>query len=123
MSEFLSAQQVADQLGVAEKTVRRWIERGRLTADRDGHAFRIRLEDAVAVYERTFAGRAAMRVSEAVSDRDRELESLKREVAELGGRYQEAKERLAVVEAERDEARRLLMRMELESELRSPRAA
>ncbi len=123
MSEVMSAQQVADHLGVAEKTVRRWIERKQLPAEREGHAFQIRLDDAEAVFARTFAGRAVKRVSATVDSQERELADAQAELAQLRGRYNELRERVDVLQAERDEAVRALMRMELERELRAPRAA
>jgi excisionase family DNA binding protein len=51
MPEYLSARLAAARCGVSEKTVRRWIKSGRLTADRDGRDFRVdigALEAAVA---------------------------------------------------------------------------
>jgi excisionase family DNA binding protein len=41
---FLSARDAAARCGVSERTVRRWIVKGRLPADRDGREFRIASE-------------------------------------------------------------------------------
>lgn len=38
---YLSARDAAARCGVSERTVRRWIVKGRLAADRDGREFRI----------------------------------------------------------------------------------
>jgi excisionase family DNA binding protein len=40
-SAYLSARDAAARCGVSERTVRRWIVKGRLPADRDGREFRI----------------------------------------------------------------------------------
>jgi excisionase family DNA binding protein len=45
MSTFLSAKQAARYRGVSTKTVLRWIESGRLTADKRGRAYHIPLDD------------------------------------------------------------------------------
>src|SRR3954447_25800284 len=89
-SDCLNAQALATYLGVAERTVRRWIERGELHAERRGRSFVIRREDG----ERMMLGAFAARV---VDDRSH-LEDLAaakdRELAELRGRYLELQERL-----------------------------
>jgi excisionase family DNA binding protein len=41
---YLSARDAAARCGVSERTVRRWIVKGRLPADRDGREFRIACE-------------------------------------------------------------------------------
>lgn len=123
MAEVLSAQQIADRLGVAEKTVRRWIGRGDLPAERDGHAFAIDLDDALAVFAKTPAGRAAARVSASTSDRDEELMALRDEVAELRGRHREAREQLHWFREQLEVEQRARVRLELELEERSIRAA
>jgi excisionase family DNA binding protein len=42
---LLSAREAAEQLGVCERTVRRWIAAGQLAAVKQGRAFRIALGD------------------------------------------------------------------------------
>jgi excisionase family DNA binding protein len=48
MSAFVSARQAAELCGVSEKTIRRWIAAGRLTADKQGREFQIALDDLAA---------------------------------------------------------------------------
>lgn len=45
MSDVLSAEEAAHRCGVSSKTVRRWIESGRLKADKVGRSFRIDVSD------------------------------------------------------------------------------
>ena len=123
MPELLSAQQVADRLSVAEKTVRRWIERGDLHAEKHGHAYAINLAEAEAVFANTLAGKAAARASASMSHRDRELVELRQEVAELRGRYLEAHESLELLRRELVAEQRARIRLELEREGSSIRAA
>jgi excisionase family DNA binding protein len=47
MSTFLSAKQAARYCGVSTKTVLRWIEAGRLKADKRGRAYHIAPDDVV----------------------------------------------------------------------------
>lgn len=55
-----SAREVADVLGVAERTVRRWIKSERLPAEKIGGSFLIAMDDArVALASSRAAGRAA----------------------------------------------------------------
>lgn len=115
--ELLSAQQVADRLGVAEKTVRRWIESGKLSADRQGGAFGIRIEDAEEVFVRSPVGRAARRVNEQNDDLAGRLRAAESALDELRGRYRETQERLVRLEAELAEERRRSARLELQLEL------
>jgi len=49
MSVHLSAHQAAARCGVSERTVRRWITRGRLQADKQAGTYRVALEDAAAL--------------------------------------------------------------------------
>jgi hypothetical protein len=49
MSAYLSAHQAAAHCGVNEKTVRRWIKRGRLRADKRDGVYRVALEDVTAL--------------------------------------------------------------------------
>jgi len=45
---FLTSEQVADALSVTPQTIRNWIKKGALPAERYGHVFRIRSEDFAA---------------------------------------------------------------------------
>jgi excisionase family DNA binding protein len=67
----LSAQQVAEQIGVAERTVRRWIANGTLPAKKTGRSFEIRIEDV----ERVLAPSIRKRVAVRAEDRERDLEA------------------------------------------------
>ena len=58
-----TARETADALGVVERTVRRWIEDGKLSAEKVGGAFRIRLEDAQRVYSESRSGYSVGRAS------------------------------------------------------------
>ena len=112
-SEYMNAQAMATHLGVAERTVRRWIERGELPAERRGRAFVIRRDDG----EKMLLGDFAARV---VDDRE-QLEQLAadraRELVELRGRYLELQERLAQVERDLDAERRRAIRLEVERDV------
>src|SRR5262245_37501571 len=88
IEERLSAQQVADRLGVAGKTVLRWIERGGLVAERRGHAFSIRFADAERVFRQSSSGRVADRGSDA----ERRAALAEADLLELRGRYQELRD-------------------------------
>lgn len=57
---FLTSEQVADALSVTPQTIRNWIRKGTLPAERYGHVFRIRSEDFAA-----FAGRQSGNASPA----------------------------------------------------------
>lgn len=109
-----SAQEVADRLGVAEKTVRRWIETGRLAAGRTGRRFAVSLEDAERVYAESRSGRLAGREAEAAS----EVERLKTELATMQGRYQELQSQVERLETALAEERRKTAVLELRMELR-----
>jgi excisionase family DNA binding protein len=94
--EVLNAQEVAQRVGVTERTVRRWIESGRLNAEKRGRSFAIRLTDVEHIIGGSSTSRAtrrALQLEEFASQRDHET-------AELRGRYLEIKERLAQLEAE-----------------------
>ncbi|TML58514.1 MAG: helix-turn-helix domain-containing protein [Actinobacteria bacterium] len=54
--------EVAVRLGVAERTVRRWIAAGELPAHRDGRAFAIRLRDALRVHEQSRVAPTSKRI-------------------------------------------------------------
>jgi excisionase family DNA binding protein len=58
----LSAREVAVSLGVAERTVRRWIAAGELPARRQGRAFAIELRDALAVHGRSRTAPTSKRI-------------------------------------------------------------
>lgn len=55
--ELYTARETADNLGVSERTVRRWIEAGKLSAEKVGGEFRVRQEDAIAALRGSRAGR------------------------------------------------------------------
>ncbi len=57
---FLTSEQVAEALSVTPQTIRNWIRKGVLPAEKYGHVFRIRSEDFAA-----FAGRQADDISPA----------------------------------------------------------
>jgi excisionase family DNA binding protein len=97
MGRAVTARQAADELGVVERTVRRWIGAGELPAEKRGGAFVIDLDIAREVHRRSRAGRSL--------DRSTEL-------AELRGRYAELAARLAHVEEELTQERRRAARLE-----------
>jgi excisionase family DNA binding protein len=106
---LLTAQEVARELGVADKTVRRWIETGRLDARKRGAVYAIRLVDALeAAGGRTSKNKAA--TLEAAVEHQRE-------VAELRGRYLEAKDRIATLEAQLEQERGARIALELQARL------
>jgi excisionase family DNA binding protein len=109
--EFMSAQECALYLGVAERTVRRWIARGDLPAEKRGRSFVIRLADAVSLKPATAAARNVREIAYArlaASAREREL-------IELRGRYLELKERAERLERELDLAKARAHKLELAS--------
>ena len=97
MKRFVTAKETAEELGVVERTVRRWIEAGELPATKRGGAFVIDLDLAREVHRHSRAGRSL--------DRSTEL-------AELRGRYLEVSGRLERVEQELAEERRRAARLE-----------
>lgn len=97
MGRAVTAKEAADELGVVERTVRRWIGTGQLPAEKMGGAFVIDLDTAREVHRRSRAGRAVERSSE---------------LAELRGRYLEVTAQLARVEQELAEERRRAARLE-----------
>jgi excisionase family DNA binding protein len=112
-SDVMNAQALAAHLGVTERTVRRWIERGELPAEKRGRSFAIRREDGERMRLGVFGTRVAderSRLEEVAAARDRE-------VSELLGRYKEVQERLEHVERELDAERRKSIRLELELDL------
>jgi excisionase family DNA binding protein len=112
----LSAQAIADELGIAERTVRRWVQSGRLPAERKGRSFVIALEDALLLHGQAPIGRS----DRTRIERDQELHELREafqsqrgDLMALRGRYEEVVERLARVELELAAARRTSARLEL----------
>jgi excisionase family DNA binding protein len=97
MGRVVTARQAANELGVVERTVRRWIVAGELPAEKEAGAFVIDLDAAREVHRRSRAGRSAERSTE---------------LAELRGRYLEASARLKQVELELAEERRRVARLE-----------
>ena len=49
MSDVVSANEAAHRFGLSEKTVRRWIAAGKLTADKRGRAYRVSLSEVAAL--------------------------------------------------------------------------
>jgi excisionase family DNA binding protein len=109
--EFMNAQALATHLGVTERTVRRWIERGELAAEKRGRSFVIRREDG----ERMRLGPLGQVVDDRTSlarqllDRDLEL-------ALLQGRYAELQDRARQLEDVLHDERRRAARLEVELE-------
>jgi excisionase family DNA binding protein len=97
MGRVVTATEAAEELGVVERTVRRWIVAGELSAEKRGGAFVIDLDAAREVHGRSRAGRSLGRSTE---------------LAELRGRYIEVAARLAQVEEELAEERRRSARLE-----------
>lgn len=58
-----TAREIGEALGVAERTVRRWITSGRLNAEKDQGAFRINLDEARRVFNDSRGGYSAGRAS------------------------------------------------------------
>ena len=97
MGQLVTARQAAEELGVVERTVRRWIVAGELPAEKKRGAFVIDLDAAREVHRHSRAGRAAGRSTE---------------LAELRGRYAELRARLNEVERELADERRRAARLE-----------
>jgi excisionase family DNA binding protein len=97
MGRTVTARQAAEELGVVERTVRRWIRAGELPAEKRSGAFVIDLDAAREVHRRSRAGRSAGQATE---------------LAELRGRYLEVTARLAQVERELTEERRRSARLQ-----------
>ena len=94
----LSATRVASELGVAERTVRRWVGEDRLNATRVGRELLIDLDEARQVRMQSRQGRAASRAAD---------------LAELRGRYLELRERVAELEHQVAVERRRALELEL----------
>jgi excisionase family DNA binding protein len=115
----MNAQVLATHLGVTERTVRRWIERGELPAEKHGRSFLIRREDGERMRLGAFGSRVAndrSHLEELGAERDRQF-------AELQGRYKELQERLARVEQELNSERRRSVRLEMELEIATGQTA
>ena len=110
LGELFTAQEIAERLGDAERSVRRWIASGQLPAKKIGRSFAIRLDQAEEVAGLAARKRAAAREEE----RDREAA-----LAELRGRYQELKETVDRLHHELAEERRRAARLEVELEMRA----
>jgi excisionase family DNA binding protein len=112
VADFMNAQALATHLGVTERTVRRWIERGELPAEKRGRSFVIRREDG----ERLRLG-ALGQVAEERSSLAHVLIERDRELAVLEGRYAELQERNRnledILHQERRRAALLEARLEL----------
>ena len=111
-TDVMNAQALATHLGVTERTVRRWIERGVLPGEKRGRSFVIRREDGERLKLGTLGPRVAndrSQLEELAAERDRQL-------AELRGRYKELRERLAQVEQELNAERRRSIQLELQLE-------
>jgi excisionase family DNA binding protein len=105
----LSAQQVAEQIGVAERTVRRWISNGTLPAKKTGRSFEIRIEDVERVAGPSIRRRVAVRAEE--RERDYELRGLQAQVDLLKQMYADSQRALG-------EAHARIARLEYELELK-----
>ena len=113
LEETMNAQGLAAHLGVTERTVRRWIERGSLPAEKRGGTFVIRREDG----ERARFSALGAQIGDQRRELEIELARVREELSELRGRYAAAAERLAEVERSYDNERRRSARLELELEL------
>jgi excisionase family DNA binding protein len=111
-AEYMNAQALATHLGVAERTVRRWIERGDLNATKRGRSFVIRREDG----ERLRGG-AGGRIVDELSSLAQLLADRERELAVLEGRYAELEERSRRLERVLDEERRRTAILEAQLEM------
>ena len=106
--ETMSAQEVAQHFGIAERTVRRWISSGQLPAEKIGRAFAIRYEDAANLVNTAMGRRASARLD----DKERELA-----YAQLEGRCAELRAAVNRLEQALSEEQRRATRLELELEL------
>lgn len=104
----LNAQEVAEHLGVAERTVRRWIAAGTLPARKAGRSFEIRIEDV----ERVLGSPTRKRVAVRIEERERELEiaRLKAKIELLTDMYEQARGELA---STREQLGRVQYRLEV----------
>ena len=88
---LMNARQIAVALGVTERTVRRWISGGRLSGERIGRSYAIRLSEAQRVRDAATGVVAINRVEQ---------------LAELRGRYDELTKRLEDIESRLADERR-----------------
>jgi excisionase family DNA binding protein len=109
----MNAQSLATHLGVTERTVRRWIDRGVLPAEKHGRSYSIRREDGERVRLRMIGGRS----SDDHAELEQSLRNRDRDLAELKGRYLELQARLGVIEQALDDERRRSTRLEVELQL------
>jgi excisionase family DNA binding protein len=100
----MNARQVALQLGVSERTVRRWIASGRLHAVKEGRDFRISLGDA----------ELALKEARGVP-----IRQVRDSLIELQGRYKELHERIARLEEQLAAERRRSGKLEAQLERRA----
>ncbi len=115
--EILTAQAVADELGVVEKTVRRWIAAGKLPGEKVDRVFAVRRTDLVAFQENNNRSRASRKNGElerTAKTLDAELialraknELLEVELARLRREYRDAIERAAIAEHNQKQEREL----------------
>jgi excisionase family DNA binding protein len=110
--KLMSAEALATHLGVTEQTVRRWIERGDLPAEKHGRTYMVRRQDAEQLRLRT-ADRPAPVDRPAREETEEVVLSREREI-ELRGRYRELQERVLRLKQELDAERRRSIRLELE---------
>ena len=95
VGELMSAQEIAARIGVTERTVRRWIKSGDLSAARRGRSFEIDLEDARALAPASTNGhKRSSELAKTLAQRERELAILEGRYLELSERYSELREEL-----------------------------
>jgi len=103
----LTARDVAETLGVHERTVRRWIESGRLPALKRGASFAIRAEDVDQLATASLRKRVLARSDE----KERDAAYL-----ELQGQFKLLSEMYERLEMELAEERRRTTRLEMQLE-------
>jgi excisionase family DNA binding protein len=107
--ELLSAQEIAARIGVTDRTVRRWIKSGELSAKRTGRAYEIDLEEARSLAPLSSTGhRRSSELAAALSKQERDYALLEGRYIELKEQYDKL-ERTLVTEREK--------RVELETRL------
>jgi len=105
---YLNAQEIAENLGVAERTVRRWIKSGRLRAAKEHGTHRIRLDDAVELMRSAPRGRLTQVALETADSHERELLALRELYISAREEAAEWRGRARVLEEQLDAARREL---------------
>ena len=98
-NEVVNAREAAEILGIAERTIRRWIAAGLLPATKEGRSYGLRLHDARELRQRSRGVTAA---------RGRD------ELLELRGRYAEMRDRVRELESQLADERRRSARLEQE---------